>query len=402
VGIVAAALSLGLPGQAADRTVSVEMFDRIVAELNARPDVPPRIEAGQAIANSDEAAACDMAPTDVILTVPELTGRRDGVSLYQTREERLSILATSPAPATGSIVARPKGLSVDLDGSPRAYHPLDPYGACPQEGRGGKPCALDWLCNAGVRLFSGGNEIGCRDKDAYAAAWSSMWSEISSSRAVAVPSADWQRDVSGRSAPRYGFFHSARPLAVVMSTAILPKDESGKPCVRTGEADGYFVSATSLTWTGVGGTVCAPDRYLNAAEIPAVIVPKGGFAGAAIGDVAVGHIREVEGRERLAFGIVGDLGPNHRFGEGTLAFNAALLGIEPREWKGAHEINRETDIGASKGRITILIIKSAGHITTVPTAAALRQRAAAAFAAWGRGSEAAARKRLAACSALLE
>jgi hypothetical protein len=55
--------------------------------------------------------------------------------------------------------------------------------------------------------------------------------------------------------------------------------------------------------------------------VPFVVLPKGGFGKVQIGDIAV-----VRHKDRTVYAIVGDAGPASKFGEGSIALNAKLLG----------------------------------------------------------------------------
>jgi hypothetical protein len=89
---------------------------------------------------------------------------------------------------------------------------------------------------------------------------------------------------------------------------------------------GYFVAATSLNGNAPArADGCSPARYIDAEQIPFLVLPKGGFGGVGIGDVMVARMKR-DGVERTIYGIVADAGPAHQLGEGSAALNAALLG----------------------------------------------------------------------------
>ena len=74
---------------------------------------------------------------------------------------------TASAPAPKQMLVRIQRLSVDADGSERAYHPEDPSGrgVCTRErGPDGKEkltgiCALDAFSSGGLRLYVDANKF---------------------------------------------------------------------------------------------------------------------------------------------------------------------------------------------------------------------------------------------------
>lgn len=411
--VCAVAPAMGIaavPGRAADLTVPPAMFDRVLAELNAKPDVPPVLATGP---GTPTAPACGLARSRMSFLVPKLAGRGpDGVSRFTTATR-----ATSVFQDAASVMVAPTKMTVNVDGSPRAYHPADPHGEC-RAGAAGPACALNLLCYAGVRVFENGREIRCGARQAYQRAWAEMWGEITAGRAKAVPASYWRRDPTGRSAPRYGFVHPEKPLAVMFNRKVIPDASDGRPCLRDANAaryGGYFVSATSLTGDEradepegsaraaiVADAKCSPLPFVDAETIPAVVIPKGGFAGAEVGDVAVGLMTDARAGPRLVYGIVGDEGPNDRFGEGTIAFNMALRGLDPAprvgRWAGDGDVVRAAHLEVPSGRLAILILKgTASGVGRDLSRSAITARARTAFSTWGGGTEAAAKKRLAAC-----
>jgi hypothetical protein len=286
-------------------------------------------------------------------------------------------------------------MAVNLDGSPRAYHPDDIWaGNCAPPAAGVTPapttasaqpkaCALNVLCYAGVRFFvDGSRPVRCADRDQYQQLWQEMWPLISSGRAVRVPDRYWSRDPQRASDGRYGFFHPEKPLTVLFKNTIIPQSSAGGPCVRDvagARYQGYFVNKTSLRGSEredeaegrrrsaiVTDKRCSPLPYVNAETLPALVIPKGGFAGAKVGDLVVAYRKARDGAERWVYAIVGDEGPNDKFGEGSLALNAALNGhAAEKRWSSYRELVRDTHIGergAGKEAIGVMIFRgSAKH-----------------------------------------
>jgi hypothetical protein len=120
----------------------------------------------------------------------------------------------------------------------------------------------------------------------------------------------------------------------VVSPNIIEKDaRTGKPCV---DPEGYLVSMTADfavedAWDRWGD--CDQSKWLDALTIPAIVLPVGrtGFSarGAKIRSPAV--VMTLDGPSRLAFGVVGDLGPPKELGEASVAMNAILNGLPPED-----------------------------------------------------------------------
>ncbi|MBV8925159.1 MAG: hypothetical protein JOZ74_07285 [Bradyrhizobium sp.] len=231
----------------------------------------------------------------------------------------------SEAPA--QFFATLSRLAVDADGAGRSYHPDDPLGKgeCERvtgpEGRPGLSgiCALDQFSSGGAYVFNGTQKLS---KDAFVSHWASMWPKIRDRSLKPVVLADVYPDV-----PRdFYFFHwRERALTAFFKDNIIPKDREGYPC-RYGPSDGprngYFISSTTLeNNTAARADGCAPHRYLDAENVPFIVLPKGGFGKVEIGDVAI-----VGRKDRLVYAIVGDAGPATKLGEASIALNAMLLG----------------------------------------------------------------------------
>jgi hypothetical protein len=233
----------------------------------------------------------------------------------------------SGAEAPGQFFATLSRVAVDADGSGRSYHPEDPLGKgeCERVTDGdGRPglngiCALDQFSSGGAYVFSGTQKLS---KDGFVSNWRSMWPKIRDKSLKSVVLADVYPDV-----PKdFYFFHwRERGLTAFFKDNIIPKDRDGYPC-RYGPADGpnngYFISSTTLennSATRQDG--CAPHRYLDAENVPFIVLPKGGFGRVRIGDIAI-----VWHKDKVVYAIVGDAGPATKLGEGSIALNAMLLG----------------------------------------------------------------------------
>jgi hypothetical protein len=442
-GQVAALMSTGAAANGPARPiVSEAAFAEIIAILNERPDTPPQLLAERAAMIGATPAgkqaalqACRLARHDMLFRLyrskpaPDLGPNR---SAFDVTETRLPLLLG--ARAGTPLFVRTDVMAVNLDGSPRAYHPSDIWAAnctpqaastvgaaavTPAAPPAGTPCALNLLCYAGVRFFvDGSRPVRCADRAEYQKHWDEMWPLIESGRAVSVPESYWARDPQRSTDGRYGFFHPEKSLTVLFKNTIIPRDSRGGPCrrdVATARYQGYFVGKTSLTGSEradepegrssaplVTEKQCSPLPYVNAETLPALVIPKGGFAGAAVGDLVVAYRKDRAGTARWVYAIVGDEGPNDKFGEGSLALNAALRGHPPgQRWDNYRELVRDTHIGergAGKEDIGVMIFRgssrrAAGDLSRRNVARVAERL----FRRFGDGSLEAARSRFLAC-----
>lgn len=102
-------------------------------------------------------------------------------------------------------------------------------------------------------------------------------------------------------------------------------DEHGVPLIQ-GENDprpGYFVSTTALKQPG--RDVRTPQAQLDSNTVPFAVIPgrwnKTGQPGPRLGDFGVAWRRS---SDKLAYFVVGDIGPNNKLGEGSVALHQAL------------------------------------------------------------------------------
>jgi hypothetical protein len=219
-------------------------------------------------------------------------------------------------------------MAIDSDGAGRTYHPEDPLGqgVCQRiasaDGKASLSgiCALDQFSSGGTYLFNGSQKLG---RSTFAANWSAIWPKIRDKSLKSFVLAD----AYGPEVPRdfYLFHWRERGLTAVFRDNIIPKDRTGYPCrfnTASELRNGYFISSTTLqTRAPTREDGCAPDRYLDSETVPFVVLPKGGFGKVQIGDIAV-----VRHKDRTVYAIVGDAGPASKFGEGSIALNAKLLG----------------------------------------------------------------------------
>ena len=225
-------------------------------------------------------------------------------------------------------------LSVDADGAGRAYHADDPFGDC--SASSDQPprriCALDNFSDAGMRLFLGATRLRRADPKSQAADapaflpnWRDLWPLIRDRKLVPLPL--WS--IAAPEGPRdFNLVHwRERNLTFAFNTKIVPATRQGYPCRygQNSEYSGYFISATTFkkaSRTRADG--CKPTQYLDSEKVPFLVVPTERFSGIGLGDIAIGFLKTPAGLH-IAYGIAGDTGPYDHFGEGSIAFNKALL-----------------------------------------------------------------------------
>jgi Fungal chitosanase of glycosyl hydrolase group 75 len=236
------------------------------------------------------------------------------------------------------FLARLNRLTVDTDGSSRAYHPEDPEGTgvCTEQKHGRSSslhgvCALTSLASAHLRVFRGNEEIrpyqdGKRNPE-FAAAWLEFWPDIKSRRLKRV---DLQGVVDDGTAAKEALYYSReKNTAAVLNTEIIAFKD-GYPCQnQNSDAKDYFVAETTLKRVRSGARSrkndsCDPSQFVDASKIPFFVIPENVFTNISVGDIAIGYAK-VGAADRLVFGIVGDTGPTGQIGEGSVAFINKLL-----------------------------------------------------------------------------
>jgi hypothetical protein len=252
-----------------------------------------------------------------------------------------------------SLFAKLDRMTVDADGAGRAYHPGDPLGenSCsPFANHTEEICALDNIGNAGMSLFYGSTRLMISsappDNQTFRTNWRDMWPLIRDEKLMPLRLSTIVRPDGPRN---YNLIHwPARNLTFAFNTEIVPATKKGYPCRngRQSKYAGYFLSATTLkNERHSKGKTCDSHVFLDSEAIPFFVIPKENFYGVELGDIAVG-ILAAPNDLRIVYGIAGDTGPYDHFGEGSIAFNKTLLGIEsPIE--NAKDVDR-LDIDISK------------------------------------------------------
>ena len=238
-------------------------------------------------------------------------------------------------------------ISVDADGAGRAYHAEDPFGDCSpsadQPSR--RICALDNFSDAGMRLFLGAARLKradpksqTADAPAFLPNWRELWPLIRDRKLVPLP----LKSIGAPEGPRdFNLIHwKERNLTFAFNTKIVPATHKGYPCRfgQESEYSGYFISATTFKKASPTRTDgCKPAQYLDSEKVPFLVVPTEKFGGIGLGDIAIGFLKTPAGLH-IAYGIAGDTGPYDHFGEGSIAFNKALLD-ERRRIEDARDVD---------------------------------------------------------------
>jgi hypothetical protein len=345
-----------------------DILRTIVGKLEARP-APTAVVFQRPASAPETDNVCRLQHFDMVLTRNDRPVRTYSVMLDMARPRQFFAVLTR--------------IAVDADGSSRAYHPEDPEGegTCWHVGdRLEGVCALDKFSSGRILLFRGAERM---TKAELVSEWHDIWPLIRDKRLKSID----LRAAAGPDAPEgYYFFHwRARNLTAFFRSTIVPMTNDGYPCVhgRDSNHPGYFVAATTLTRNATArADGCAPARYLDAEEIPFFVLPKGGFGDIGIGDVMVARLKR-DGMDSTVYGIVGDAGPPHKLGEGSIALNAALLGKS-----GEPVLNmRETWALDIEGPpVAVLVLGGTRHLLNGDYSRSnIEQIARGEFARWGGG-----------------
>jgi hypothetical protein len=288
----------------------------------------------------------------------------------------------SRADAAVTLLTVLHGVAVDADGSPRSYHPDDPHGtgtcarAVAPDGtdRYSGICALEDFASAHLLIFQGSHKLG---KGEFESPWKAIWPLI---RDKKLPPFDMKRYVTTAPDGYYFFYWKERSLSVFFKRQIIPQSSDGFPCLRD---SGYFVAATTLKQdSDTLPNGCAPSRYINAEQIPFFVLPDDAFGKARAGDIVIGRLARAPS-DRVVYGVVGDTGPVAQFGEGSIAFNRALLATS-KPIENGHDANT---LDISSGPVTILVLGGTkGRLAGDYSPQNIEQVGSSEFARWSGGS----------------
>ena len=237
----------------------------------------------------------------------------------------LSLAATHTDPARTQIWATTAGekalfftadLDVNTDGAARSYHPDDPRG---------ERIALNNMGNAITRMFDAqGRDVTCSPRRG--ACFTRFIETFEAAR-------DAGYDPDGH--PRVETRH-------IIPWRFNPALGREAPCtIQSGPHAGYFVSQTAMIVDPDAG-ICDQRRYLDSLRMNAIVLPRRiDWRAQGVptdgGDLVVLRDR---GTHNVAFALVGDRGPAHKIGEGTVALAATLGGVGLAGTETFQEIKR--------------------------------------------------------------
>src|SRR5216683_1368045 len=124
----------------------------------------------------------------------------------------------------------------------------------------------------------------------------------------------------------------ARTWQVLLKNVIEKDKKTGKPCV---DANNFLVSMTADVavadgWKLVGD--CDQSKWLDALTIPALVLPRRSEFQSKMALTRNFVVVMTLGQpERIAYGIVGDTGPEDELGEASVEMNRTLNGLPPGE-----------------------------------------------------------------------
>lgn len=195
-------------------------------------------------------------------------------------------------------------LQVNTDGVPTSYHPFDLRGTTK---------AMNTILNA-VAIY-----------------------RLSDKVKISIPPAKYSKKERDKmTAEAYHVFEQWRDggysskypdgYEIRWQNVLIAKD--GKPCIfQKGEYAGYFASATSLKNNLNNKGECECDDQVNPLKVPTLVLVGGKSNvlkdfGAEVGDLLVAYNTD---SKKLVYAIIGDKGPEHNLGEGSVILNMKLL-----------------------------------------------------------------------------
>jgi hypothetical protein len=279
-----------------------------------------------------------------------------------TDPSRTRIWSTPSGVASLLFIAN---LDVNTDGAGRSYHPRDPRG---------KTLALNNIANATSSIHAAdGSDLACspirgecfeRYIRTFEAARDAGWASTGAPQWRSNGMIPW-RKVSGRATP----------------------------CIADdGPFKGYFVSATAFPADITKGP-CDQARYLDSLAFNAIVLPKATPWAAAAGNGDLAVVRDLD-NGITAFAVVGDRGPRHALGEGTIALAAKLSQATLAGNETYAQVRK-----LARANVLYLVLRGQGIRQRVPgalTQELLDQHVKAAYEAWGGEA------RLTACRATMQ
>jgi len=352
VVLVLVAGLLVAPGKAVADGPPDELLDAIFPVLRGKkPASPPLQNAFVSRSSGPADPACGLTKVDLVQT------RGDQKHLFHLLADPK--LGNDNQPKT--VLIRLNTLGVDVDGSRRAYHADDPFGnrcKSPADDPASQICAVNSLGNAEIRVFERNKRVAQyagkppKPNPAFAAAWSSLWTEIAARKDQWV---DLQ-PYFGANTPQDTRLYYSRTLdrAVTFNTEIIPFRD-GFPCQHGDKRGEYFIAATTRRdppLPAYANDACRTAEHLDAMTIPYVVLPPA-FTDIRVGDIAIGFA-SIGGIERLAFGVYGDQGPSRQIGEASVAFVQKLRGTSNIIKNNSEAVALQLETGHRPGQAAML------------------------------------------------
>jgi hypothetical protein len=173
----------------------------------------------------------------------------------------------------------------------------------------------------------------------------------------------------------------------ILSDSVIERDRAtGAPCV---DAEGYLVSMTSDVavegaWNRVGD--CDASKWIDSLTVPSLVLPLGNTEFKRRGAINRSPVvaMTLGPNRRIAYGLVGDMGPTDELGEASVAMNRTLNGLMETERPANY---RDAIARFQAPRSAILLFPGARHRTARPlTGAAVTAHSEALFRQWGGSS----------------
>ena len=282
-------------------------------------------------------------------------------------------------------------LTVNVDGSPFAYHPEDPcgLGTCERSAvAGSKPiCAIDRFSSGKIAIYDAQNSpvhkmkmctmvnrIGLDGKPVlgedgkpkkvpdvdsnFKERWTKLWDEIASEKTSWV---DLKKIFAEKDRPSARLYYSdTLKTAVTFDPAII-KFKGSSPCrFSGGPSRGNFIAETALRSNVKDNSDCDASFYMDSLAVPFVVLPDHIFTGIDIGDIAVALIKQGD-KDRVVFAVVGDRGPWNAIGEASVAFLRQIFTNKDPPINASMADDFEANVGASGiQEISMLFIGGSG------------------------------------------
>lgn len=169
----------------------------------------------------------------------------------------------------------------------------------------------------------------------------------------------------------------------VLNRSVIERDErTGEPCV---DANNYLVSMTADVAVAGGHARegdCDQTKWLDALSIPAIVLPEDSqFQSMGAGTRNFAIVMTLGAPERIAYGVVGDAGPDDEIGEASVQMNRILNGLPD----GEHPKNYRDAVARFQGAKSVILVfpGNANRLSYPVTAERVKTEVKARFDQWG-------------------